>query len=388
MIPACVPPTQSSAPVRVPLVIESPLLDVSSPPAPADDRVRVDRYLRAFLAESRRKHGTNSQTRPLFDHISEFVLCGGKRLRPRLALASYRIMSGFVQNPPRSIWRASASLELFHAFMLVHDDLIDGSLLRRGKPTLHEAIRLGSSPAHGCDGSKRAGDLGMIGGDLLCALGMRLIGRSGLDDAPLGRTIRLISEMLLETGIGEALDVLFEECPLANITESQILDAYLRKTARYTVSGPLIVGASLAGAEQSLLKSLRRYGDLMGLAFQIQNDLDGLAHDDKTGECPDLDAGKRTWILWTAYDRLSECGRRELNQTLSLPIGPARREGLLSLIVASGALEIAEERVGSLQRDALAVLLESRLEAAQRSAFLGLLTLFSDTPGRSIEVRS
>ena len=128
-------------------------------------------------------------SRRLFGHLTEFVLQGGKRLRPRLCLAGYRILTGRYEAPPRSVALASASLEVFHAFMLVHDDLIDGSVTRRDRPTLHEAVRRDLDRPDGASERKRASDLGLIAGDLLFALGMRLLGRSGLDDASLGRSI-------------------------------------------------------------------------------------------------------------------------------------------------------------------------------------------------------
>ncbi len=216
---------------------------------PTADRDRVDHDLAEFLDDTRRNYAANPHVLPLFGHLTEFVLRGGKRLRPRLCLASYRILTGRYDPPPRPVALASASLEIFHAFMLVHDDLIDGSVIRRNRPTLHEAIRQQAERPDDPFERKRAADLGLIAGDLLFALGMRLLGRSGLDDAVLGRANRLVADMLFETGLGEALDVLYDDCPLEHLSEEQIVESYLRKTARYSVSGPLVLGATIAGAE-------------------------------------------------------------------------------------------------------------------------------------------
>ncbi|MDB5349903.1 MAG: Polyprenyl synthetase [Planctomycetota bacterium] len=349
--------------------------------SPPGDRERLDRYLAAFLAESRRRHAANPHVRPTFDRAAEFVLNGGKRLRPRLALASYRILTDGAQPPPRAVWRAAASLELFHAFMLAHDDLIDNSLTRRDRPTLHEAIRR-DARWDDTDGRKRSADLGLIAGDLLCALGMRLLGRSGLDDAAMGRAHRLIADMLLETGVGEALDVLYGDCPLGGLNEGQILDAYLGKTARYSVSGPLVLGASLAGADGSICKAIGKFGDLLGLGFQIQNDLDALTGADPRDECPDLDGGKRTWILWTAYDRLGDAGRHAMQAALTAPIGPARRSVLLDLIAESGALAECRDRLASLRREAVSALSSAPLDSTRRRAFLGLVAMIPQWGGR------
>ena len=343
---------------------------------PTGDRDRVDHDLAEFLGETRRAYASNPHVAPLYGHLAEFVLRGGKRLRPRLCLASYRIMTGRYEAPPRPVALASASLEIFHAFMLVHDDLIDGSVLRRNRPTLHEAILRDSDRPDDPTERKRAGDLGLIAGDLLFALGMRLLGRSGLDDAPLGRANRLVADMLFETGLGEALDVLYDDCPLEHLSEEQLVESYLRKTARYTVSGPLVLGATLAGASTLVHRALDRFGDLLGFGFQVQNDLDALGEDPEYGDQPDLDAGKRTYVLWSTYQRLNESGKRALVEALSMPVGLDRRRNLLNLILDSGALEACRTRLEGVRREAVDVLRESPLEASQRRQYIALTELF------------
>lgn len=348
-------------------------------PSPASDRDRVDVHLAEFLAESRRRHAANPHARPMYDRAAEFVLKGGKRLRPRLALASYRIAAG-AGEPPKPAWVAASSLELFHAFMLVHDDLIDGSLVRRDRPTLHEAIRRDADWPDDPRGRKLGSDLALIAGDLLCALGMRMLGRSGLDDSALGRVHRLVSDMLLETGVGEALDVLFGDCPLEDLSEAQVLDAYLRKTARYSVSAPLVLGAVMAGSSGAVIKALRRFGDLLGLGYQLRNDLDALDDAASRGDCPDLDGGKRTWLLWAAHRRLGETGRRALLEGLAMPAGAERCALLLGLIETSGAIGECRSRVGSFGREAVAVLREAPLDARQRRSYLGLVSQIGGPP--------
>lgn len=351
---------------------------------PPRDRERVDLYLAAFLARSRRKHAANPHIRPLFDQLVEFVLRGGKRLRPRLALASFRILANTTESPARSVWLAASSLELFHAFMLVHDDLIDSSLIRRGEPTLHEALRMaGCSDRGSLLSRKSAADLGLVAGDLLFALGMRLIGRAGLEPATLARSQRLLSDMLLETGLGEALDVLYNECPLDALEESHLYDAYIRKTARYTVSGPLVLGAILAGASADIVRGLRRFGDLLGLSYQLQNDLDGLNAEDHQ-ECPDLDGGKRTWIVWKAYQLHAEAGRVALVHALEMPSGAERRAILQNLIADSGAIGECRSRLHAIRREAEATLRDGTLQPGQRRALMDLATLFQP-PGQGTD---
>ena len=98
---------------------------------------------------------------------------------------------------------------------------------------MHEAIRLDGESPDGPGARKRAADLGLIAGDLLFALGMRTLSHSGLDEHVLARAHGLVADMLFETGLGEALDVLYDDCPLDRLSEDQVVESYLRKTARY-----------------------------------------------------------------------------------------------------------------------------------------------------------
>ena len=278
---------------------------------------------------------------------------------------------------------AAASLELFHAFMLVHDDLIDASTLRRGRPTLHEAFRLGLDDAEGHAATKRAGDLGLLAGDLLMALGMRMLNRSGLDDATLGRANRLVAEMLVETGVGEALDLLGDACPLDRLDEAPLIEAYLHKTARYTVSGPLVLGATIAGAGPHVCEALGRFGDLLGFGYQVRNDLAALGEDPARGDHADLDGGKRTFVLWMAYRSLDAGGREALVDALAAPASLERRYRLLALIRESGAVAACRDRLVAVEREAVAVLETAKLGASRRRAFLGLVELFRPSSRRA-----
>jgi geranylgeranyl diphosphate synthase type I len=247
---------------------------------------------------------------------------------------------------------------------------------RRDRPTLHEAVRLDLERPGRPIERKRACDLGLIAGDLLFALGMRLLGRSGLDDAVLGRANRLVADMLFETGLGEALDVLYDDCPLEHLSEEQLIESYLRKTARYSVSGPLVLGATIAGASPQVTRALDRFGDLLGFGFQVQNDLGALDEDPEYGDHPDLDGGKRTYVLWAAYQRLSDRGRIALDEALNQPVGVDRRRNLLALIADSGAIEACRARLDGVRQEAVDVLRESPLEAPQRRQYIALTEMF------------
>ena len=260
---------------------------------PAQDRERLDVDLAAFLDESRRRYVANPHLRPLFDLAADFVLRGEAAPAPALpGQLPHPLRPGI--EPPAPVWLAAASLELFHAFMLVHDDLIDGSVIRRDRPTLHEAIRLDADRPDGPpSGSGR--DLGLIAGDLLFALGMRLLNRSGLDDAALGRANRLLADMLFETGLGEALDVLYDDCPLERPergADRRGVPPEDGPLQRLRPAGPGGDPRRRPGRGLPGPRPLRR--PARASAIQVQNDLDALDEDPEFGDHPDLDGGKRT----------------------------------------------------------------------------------------------
>ncbi len=358
--------------------LTAPSLESLSPRA---DRDRIDRILSRFLQQARRPFASNRHLEPLLDRTLGFVLRSGKRLRPRLCLATYRILSSQEsERPPRPVWLAASSLEIFHAFMLVHDDLIDNSLMRRNEPALHEALRTDIEADESPLGARVGRDLGLLAGDLLCSLGMRLLAGSAMEPGVAGRVHRLVSDVLLETGLGEALDVLFETVPLGELTQEDVEEAYVRKTARYSVSGPLILGATLAKADRGIADALGVFGDRLGLGYQVQNDLDALSEPPDEREHPDLDAGKRTWVLWKAYQNADARKKAALDELLRSPVSAERRRDLFDLILNLGAIEAAEARLAELRREAVSALRHSALSGAQRQAFLAIASLFSTLP--------
>ena len=230
--------------------------------------------------------------------------------------------------------------------MLVHDDLIDGSVIRRDRPTLHEAIRLDADRPDDPAERKRACDLGLIAGDLLFALGMRLLGRSGLDDAALGRANRLVADMLFETGLGEALDVLYDDCPLEHLSEEQLVESYLRKTARYSVSGPLVLGATdrrgpAAGRPGPSTGSATSSGS----ASRSRTTSTPSTRTPSTATTPTSTAASGPTSSGAPTSGSPSPAAGALDEALERPAGLDRRRRLLALIADSGAVEACRARL-------------------------------------------
>lgn len=351
--------------------------------APADsDRIRIDRHLDRILSRLRSQFAFRPEFVACSDHISQYVLNGGKRVRPRLCISLYRIFKDLQSDAhvPRSVMWVASSLELFHAFMLVHDDLIDRSPLRRQRHSMHESIRL-RAPEF-CSGSMsdhKAASIALVIGDIMFTVGMSMVTQAGLEGRTARNVHKIISDMLLETGLGQGLDILFEDKPLADFDhpggDDEIYQMYLYKTARYTITGPLLIGAAMADARHDVIKSLGRIGDMLGLAYQIRNDLEDLASATAGLESPDLDSGKRTPILIHTYRNLSSQGKLNLSRLLNEPPGPNRRRQILSLMESTGSIDHAQKLAERLQVDALELIQHLPTTPEKRQAIARLASV-------------
>lgn len=221
-------------------------------------RERVDEVLREVLAERRAAMtATEPDAAVLVDEIARLVAAGGKRLRPAFCVLGFRAGGG--DAAARGIWRAAASLELFHTFALAHDDVIDGATERRGAPTTGTAF----------GGGARGRAVAILVGDLAAELASHLLRTSGFPADRLGVAMERYDAMVLALAAGQFLDL--------DVANRASIDVSLRvarlKSGAYSVEGPLAIGASLAGATTDVEAALAGYGRALGEAFQLRDDL-------------------------------------------------------------------------------------------------------------------
>lgn len=206
----------------------------------------------------------------LGDAMRYAVLDGGKRLRPLLALAAAQaVQPQPVAAPSQAVLRAACAIELIHAYSLVHDDLpcMDNDVLRRGKPTVH--VQFGEAPA-------------LLAGDALQALAFELLvpDDGSLTDAQSVRLCRLLALAAGHDGMagGQAID-------LAGVghvlTQAQLENMHRRKTGAVLLAS-VLMGATAAGASEVALVALRGYGQALGLAFQVVDDILDVTADSAT----------------------------------------------------------------------------------------------------------
>ncbi len=225
-------------------------------------RGRVDAVLKAFLAAQR---GELSAVAPeavvLVDELSRLVQAGGKRLRPAFCFWGHRSAGGEDGEP---IIRASAALELFHTFAIIHDDVMDASPQRRGVAST--LARHGASVA-------------ILAGDLAAVLAERMLRDSGFPPELSIAALRRFDLMRVEMAAGQFLDITdVERLARASDASRSVHPGRVEalKTGSYTVEGPLLIGATLAGGSLEVMACLSRFGRPLGEAFQVRDDvLDG-----------------------------------------------------------------------------------------------------------------
>ena len=326
----------------------------------------VDRLQTVVAAELARRRaevcGVDPRLAGLVDLLVGFVTDGGKRLRPEFLWCGWIAAGGSGENDP--VLAVGAALELIQACALIHDDVIDRSERRRGRPSTHRAVAgdhadgglAGNAEHYGVSAAILLGDLALAWADDLYIAGAR-------DLSAVDRSLPVWRSMRTEVLSGQLLD-LVATAAISSDPAAQAADA-LRvnrfKTAAYTVERPLHLGAALAGAQPDTIAALRSYGADVGVAFQLRDDLLGVYGDPAVTGKPagdDLLEGKRTLLLATARGALRGERREVLLAELDAGIGtpgadPAR---LAAIIAGTGAPDVLEERITELVKSGLAAL--------------------------------
>ncbi|GHH56389.1 polyprenyl synthetase family protein [Streptomyces candidus] len=341
-----------------------------SPPAPAPVRAsaaldlqqlkaQVEDVLSAFLQGKAQRDAHHAGLPDLTLALQEFLAAGGKRIRPVLALVGWHIAGA--TGSYRTALHLAASLELFHAFALIHDDVMDASDTRRGRPTVHRAF----AQQHG--GPPQAADqygqsAAILTGDLALIWSDELLHHGHPTPAQLAALLPLLEEMRTEITLGQYLDL----AHTGPHTETD-LDCALRiiryKTAKYTIERPLHLGAALAGADRHLLHTLSAYAIPVGEAFQLRDDLLGVfGTPDTTGKpaLDDLREGKATPLIALTLKRGSPGQREQLRSLLGCPtLTEDQAQTARHIITATDAPHTVEDMINHRYHQALTALEET-----------------------------
>ncbi|MGX9790717.1 polyprenyl synthetase family protein [Mycobacterium sp. MMS18-G62] len=294
-------------------------------------------------------------------------LAGGKRMRSTFAYLGWLCGA----DDDDAALRAAASFELLHAFALLQDDVMDRSAMRRGRPSAH-VIFAQWHREHSLSGSaERFGEsAAVLLADLCLVWAEQMMRESGLDSAALSRTWPSYDAMRTELAVGQFADLVNDASAFPSL--ERVLDVSRRKSGNYTVLRPLEIGASLAGCSPRLLTMLGGYGEALGEAFQLRDDLLGIFGSPSVTGKPvgsDLSEHKATSVVVAAHHLADPALRRELSELMAsrdLDEGDVRR--WRALIAATGAVDWIEELIESRMVRALTWIDSGHLDAVVRKA--------------------
>lgn len=299
----------------------------------------------------------------------------GKRLRPQLVIWTYLNASDRSESSaPEVVLDVATAWEIFHAFLLIHDDIVDGSDQRRNQPALHKQLQSLDS-----DSPRFGVNLGIVAGDLMYAATQRILSELQTDAESYRQLHRLFARVASLTGFGQAVDILQSHVPLKLCDVHTLLREYHWKTAAYTFEGPMLSGAILADLSDAARQAISEFALSIGQAYQIQNDLIDLLK--PVSEGSDLVEGKRTLTLLLARSAQSSSEHDALDQTLSL-IQNAPLEQALSLadrlrcqILQTPAVEQTIDIIRDLLRTSARVLQSRALPDSLRQSMRSILEL-------------
>jgi geranylgeranyl diphosphate synthase, type I len=359
-----------------------------SPTPPLDRdalRRRFDRALETLLDRQLDGIGfLGEDLGPVAAALRQFVLTGGKRIRPTFVYWGYRGAGGAGGAAAEPVVRAACAVELLHVCALIHDDIMDGSRVRRGRPAvhvsfaeLHQARRWRGEPDAFGEGAA------ILMGDLAFTWADAGLTSSGLPPERLVAALEVFNVLRSEMMGGQYLDLI--EAQRGAVDEAAVRRVLIYKSGKYTVERPLHMGAAMAGADGHLaavLAAYSAYGVPLGEAFQLRDDVLGVYGSPEVTGKPagdDLREGKETYLVLRARERSGPAGLRLLEASLGdAKLSEDVVEALRALIADCGALAETEARIGALVGRARAAIDDQAVAPEARAALDELAVIVTD----------
>lgn len=280
----------------------------------------------------------------------DFILRGGKRIRPLLVLIGYWSRDWGLEN--HNIKYLVSSVEFLHNYLLIHDDIMDRDVVRRGGPTVHVWFRNRCLERGMVDCDHYGVSQAITIGDYLEALAVSMFSKLDLHESALKKLLQTYVRGLRLVAYGQYLDVLASQLPLRSIGEKDIVAIHVLKTASYTIELPLHIGAIASGGDENLLRELSSYAIPAGLAFQLGDDVLGLFGDERvTGKPADSDVKgrKKTLLVVKAYE-LASSGDKEFleeiyDRRINGNVTSSDVERVRRIVVETGSLDYVKRRI-------------------------------------------
>lgn len=345
----------------------------------ADVPTAVHHHLEVLLTQRAEQA---SALDPLFagdlaDRVARFALDGGKRTRAQFLWWALRACGG--TDDAEAALRLGAALELIQTCALIHDDVMDGARLRRGRPSVHADVEAQYADRVPASQRARFGEsAAVLAGDLALAWADDIVADTDLPPGRAQRVRMLWSAMRMEMVAGQYLDI------QGQVTSSRSLAHAIRaaclKSALYSVERPLALGAALADADGATTAALCSAGRCVGIAFQLRDDLHDVFGSGQGGKPSggDIRSGKPTYLLAVARARAQARGDRGALQVLEDSLGcpGLSQDGLArvrEVFVSTGAQATTEAKISRLAAQGMRHLESAPLEPAGRERLRALL---------------
>jgi geranylgeranyl diphosphate synthase type II len=353
------------------------MTDISSPVTPLSlERTRelVDDVLSLYFSEQIDKaREIDPQYELLWQVVQKLSSAGGKRLRPYVALLTYQ---AFSDKPVEDVVQVAAALELLHLGMLIHDDIIDRDYIRYGVENVsgqYNSIYASFLP----DDSERrhfSDSASMLAGDLLLLGGQDLLLESSTEDSVLRDVARIYNHAVFVVAGGELLDTESAFRPFETV---DALSISRTKTAHYSFVTPLLMGARLADVSAPIRAQLESFGEKLGIAYQLVDDLLGVfGSEDVTGKSAlnDLREAKHTLLIEAFKRRASSEQKTQFDELFgSKSLTQESALVLRSQLVDSGAKQEVDEIIETYRNDAYQILEDIPMPDIFKTHFESLL---------------
>lgn len=347
----------------VPSIFRRPQL--AEPLGLAEFKIKLDTVLDDLFAikiEAARE--VDEEYAQLLSQMHDFIVRGGKRLRPYLAYLSYQ---GYGGKDEESILHVAAALELYHNAWLIHDDIIDRDIIRYGGPNVAGSYVERFATQFSDSEARHLGDsMALIAGDVNIIIAAEQIMTSRFSDSLKLDVLARAQKLNFELAGGEQLDVLMPTFPLEAVTSDRLLKVCQYKTASYTFEAPLQIGSILSGRDSAAVATISKVAIPMGIAFQLADDLLGtFGNESELGKpvLTDLREGKRTLLVLFAQEHSDEKQRSILNAAIGNPkAGYRHLEQVRKIMEETGARGYVEQMAQTQMELAL-----TKLESLQLS---------------------
>ncbi len=335
---------------------------------------KINKALEQFFNDLYSKNNDPLQ-RKYIEMMKEFTLRKGKRLRPILVIIAFNglqtlnnkttnnktlnsnntnnktLNNKTTKNNPQDtqinsdLLNVALTTELLESFFLIHDDIIDNSDLRRGKLSIHKQFEQHYNKA-------TAQSLALLVGDLMASQALLPIFNSNIEPTIKNNLLHKVQQIIIQTNYGQIQDLLLLQTPINQVSEEQILAIYQEKTARYTLEGPLQLGAIAATASRETLQSLSKVALPLGVAFQLRDDILGLFGTvEKIGKPIDSDIkeGKKTLLILKALETTSVKNRKFLIACLgNQKVTSNDLQQIRQIVIDSDSLNYSQQLIHSL----------------------------------------